>query len=95
MDDALAARALGSDRVLCVRLVLPNVPFARGMPRAQIDPRAQPPVVLCVWRAICHSGTGRARAVGPATVYHSSSGKQPRITFLEANSKILKMTHWW
>ena len=45
MDDALAARALGSDRALCVRLVLPNVPFARAMPRAQIDPRAQPMVV--------------------------------------------------
>ena len=94
MDDALAARALGFDTAFGVLLVLLLLSFAWEKSRAQIDPRAQPVSVLCVCRHPCHSGTGRARAVGPATVYHSSSGKQPRIAFLEANSKILKMTNW-
>ena len=53
LDDALAARALGFDRALGVPLVLPIAPLAWEKSRAQIDPRAQPVSVLCVWRHIC------------------------------------------
>ena len=45
MDDALAARALGFDRALCMQLVLPIAPFAWEKPRAPFVPRAQPTVV--------------------------------------------------
>ena len=68
MEDALAARALGFDTALGVLLVLLLLLSAWEKSRAHIDPCAQPTVVCAVCRGICHSGTGRARVAGPATV---------------------------
>ena len=67
-DDAMAARALAFDRALGALLLLSLLSLARDDPRAHIVPRAKPTVVCAVCRGICHSGTGRARVAGPATV---------------------------
>ena len=66
--DAMAARALAFDRALGAMLLLSLLSLARDDPRAHIVPRAKPTVVCAVCRGICHSGTGRARVAGPATV---------------------------
>ena len=68
MDDAMAARALVFDRSLGALLLLSLMPLARDDPRAHIVPRAQPTVVCAVCRGMCQNRTGRARAVGAATV---------------------------
>ena len=68
LDDALAARVLVCGRALGALLLLSLLSLARDYPRAHIVPRAKPTVVCAVCRGICHSGTGRARVAGPATV---------------------------
>ena len=68
LDDALAARVLVCGRALGALLLLSLLSLARDDPRAHIVPRAKPTVVCAVCRGICHSGTGRARVAGPATV---------------------------
>ena len=75
--DAMAARALAFDRALGAMLLLSLLSLARDDPCAHIVPRLPNPrsFVCAVGRGMCHSGTGRARVVGPATVYHSSSVK--------------------